>query len=93
MPIINEGILSKRFCFLTPTTFFPIYIAMPSIDGAISSELAAKESAIQAQAAFAVAAKQLDATAQQGEAAAELLEAAAQLSKAIGKGQVFDAQA
>ena len=66
---------------------------MPSIDGAISSVLAAKESAILTQAAFAVAAKQLEATAQQGEAAVELIEAAAQLSKAIGTGQVFDAQA
>jgi hypothetical protein len=64
---------------------------MDSIDSAISSVLAAKENAIKTQVAFAVAAKQLQATKQQGEAASQLVDAAVQLSKAIGKGLGFDA--
>jgi hypothetical protein len=64
---------------------------MCSTDCAISSVIAAKENAIKTQVAFAVAAKQLQATRQQGDAAAQLVEAAAQLSKAIGKGLAFDA--
>ena len=64
---------------------------MQSIDGAISSVLAAKESALKTQIGFAIASKQLKAQEQQGEAMTELLEAAAQLGKAIGRGTSFDA--
>ena len=66
---------------------------MISVDGAIASVLAAKESAVDAQVQFAVAAKSLDAQRQQGDAAVQLLEAAVQLSKAVGKGSLFDRQA
>ena len=64
-----------------------------SVDGALASVLAAKQNAVQVQAAFAVAAKGLSAMREQGAAATELLEAAAQLNKTIGKGDLFDAQA
>jgi len=63
---------------------------MTSIDGAISSLLAAKDSALRTEISFAIAGKQLDAQQQQGEAVTELLEAAAQLGKAIGRGGGFD---
>ena len=63
---------------------------MSSIDGAVSSVLAAKDSALKTQIGFALAAKQLDAQQQQGDAVNQLLEAAAQLSKSIGTGSGFD---
>jgi hypothetical protein len=64
---------------------------MDSVDPTISSLLAAKENAIQSQAAFAVAAKSLSAQKQQGDAMVQLIEAAAQMSKAVGRGESFDA--
>jgi len=66
---------------------------MSSIDSAVSSVSAAQQSAAQSQAAFAVAAKQLDATQQQGEAVVQLIDSAAQISKAVGKGHGFDSHA
>lgn len=66
---------------------------MTSIDPAISGLLAAKDSAVKTQIGFAVAAKQLDASRQEGEAVNQLLQAAARMSKAIGKGDGFDANA
>lgn len=64
---------------------------MGSIDPAISNLLAAKQNAIQSQAAFAVAAKSFSAQKQQGDAMVQLIEAAAQISKAVGRGESFDA--
>lgn len=64
---------------------------MMTIDSAISSVQAAKASATQQQIGIALLAKSQAATKQQGQAAVELLEASAQLSKALGKGQHFDA--
>lgn len=64
---------------------------MCSTDSAISSVIAARQSAVNSQIAYAVAAKKLQATKQQGDAAAQLLEAAVQLGKAVGKGRNFDA--
>lgn len=66
---------------------------MTTVDGGINGLSAAKENAVKTQVAFAVAAKQLDATRQQGDAANQLLEAAAQLGKEAGKGLRFDTQA
>ena len=66
---------------------------MDSIDPAIPSLLAAKQIAIQTQAAFAVAAKSLAAQKQQGDAMVQLIEAVAQLGKALGRGQLLDAVA
>ena len=66
---------------------------MDSIDPAISNLLAARQNAMQTQAAFAVAAKSLAAQKQQGEAMAQLIDAAAQLGKALGRGGAFDAVA
>lgn len=66
---------------------------MSSIDSALGSVAAAKQAAIHAQIGVAVAAKSLDASRLQGDAAVQLLEAAANLSKALGRGQNFDAQA
>jgi hypothetical protein len=63
---------------------------MSSIDGAISSVLAAKESALKTQIGFAIAGKQLAAQQQQGDAMNQLLEACAKLSKSIGTGAGFD---
>jgi hypothetical protein len=63
---------------------------MSSIDGAIGSVLAAKDSALQTQIGFAIAGKQLDAQQQQGDAVNQLLESAAKLSKSIGTGSSFD---
>ena len=63
---------------------------MSSIDGAISSVLAAKDSALKTQIGYAIAGKQLAAQRQQGDAVNQLLEAAAQLSKSISTGGGFD---
>lgn len=63
---------------------------MCSVDCAISSVLAAKESALKTQIGFAIAGKQLDAQQQHGDAVNQLLEAAAKLSKSIGTGAGFD---
>jgi hypothetical protein len=63
---------------------------MPSVDGAISSVLAAKDSALKTQIGYAIAGKQLDAQRQQGDAVNQLLEAAAKLSKSITTGGGFD---
>ncbi len=62
-----------------------------AIDPAISSVLAAKDSALRSQVSAAVAGKQLDALEQQGEAVNQLLSQAAQLSKSLTSGQSFDA--
>ncbi len=64
---------------------------MHSIDTAISNLLAAQQTAVQTQAAFAVASKSLSAQKQQGEAMVQLIEAVAQMGKALGRGQSFDA--
>ncbi|MCA9270949.1 MAG: hypothetical protein KDA41_20855 [Planctomycetales bacterium] len=64
---------------------------MNSIDSAISSVIAAKESAIQTQVQFALAAKSLSAQKQQGEAMVQLVEAVAQMGKSLGRGLLFDA--
>jgi hypothetical protein len=64
---------------------------MDSIDGAISTALAAKSAATQQQIAIALLAKSQQATKQQGDVVVALLQAAAQLSKAPGKGENFDA--
>jgi hypothetical protein len=61
------------------------------LDPAVSSVLAAKESALRARIDTAVLAKQLDATEAQGAALHELLEQAAQLSKSLDSGAAFDA--
>lgn len=50
-----------------------------------------QQAAYQSQIQIALQAKQLDTVRAQGDAAVRLLEAAAQLSKAVGKGQNFDA--
>ena len=63
---------------------------MSSIDGAISSVLAAKDAALKTQIGYAIAGKQLDAQQQQGDAVNQLLAAAAKLSKSIGTGGGFD---
>ena len=63
---------------------------MSSIDGAISSVLAAKDSALKTQIGYAIAGKQLDAQQQQGDAVNQLLETAAKLAKSIGTGGGFD---
>lgn len=66
---------------------------MQAIDSAISSVIAAKESAVKTQVAFALAAKSLSAEKKQGEAMVQLIEAAGQLGKALGRGTTFDALA
>ena len=63
---------------------------MNAIDPAIASVLAARESAVQTQIAYAVAGKQLDAIQQQGAAVVELLQAAAGMSKSLDSGRHFD---
>ena len=62
-----------------------------TIDSAINAVQAAKASATQQQIGIALLAKSQQATKQQGDAVVQLLEATAQLSKALGKGQLFDA--
>ncbi|MCA9231185.1 MAG: hypothetical protein KDA57_11060 [Planctomycetales bacterium] len=64
---------------------------MTNVDNAVSSVLAAKEAATRQQIGFALLAKSQAAAKQQGQAAIQLLEATAQLSRALGKGQNFDA--
>jgi len=64
---------------------------MSSIDSALSQLLASKESAVQSQIGFALAAKSLQASKDQGQAAVALLDAAAQIGKAVGRGENFDA--
>jgi hypothetical protein len=61
------------------------------LDPAISSVLAAQESAMRTQINYAVAGKQQDAAKQQGDAMNALLAQAAQLSKSLTSGQSFDA--
>lgn len=63
---------------------------MSSIDPAVMSVIAAKNSALKSEIGFAIAAKQLNAARHQGEAVNQLLKDAAQLSRAIGKGAGFD---
>ncbi len=63
---------------------------MSSIDGAIASVLAAKDTALKFEVATTVAAKSLDAQRQQGDAINQLISQAAQLSKEVGKGGNFD---
>ena len=66
---------------------------MNSVDSAISSVVAAKQSALSSQISTAVAAKQLQATKQQGDSAVQLIENAAAIGKEAGKGAVFDGSA
>lgn len=66
---------------------------MSGIDPAVASVLQAQEAALKSQVQYAVAGKQLDATEQQGDAANALLEQSLQLSKAIGRGESFEATA
>ncbi len=61
------------------------------MDSAISSVLAAKDTAVKSEIAVAVAAKALDAQKMAGDAAVSLLKDAAQISKAVGKGEQLDA--
>lgn len=61
------------------------------VDQASCSVQAAQQSALQLQIGVAVARKSLDATQLQGDAVNQLLADAAALSKAIGKGENFDA--
>lgn len=64
---------------------------MSSVDGAAASVLAAKDSAVMSQIAYALQAKSLDVAKQQGQAAVELVEQAAQLGKSHDTGRGFDA--
>lgn len=64
---------------------------MTSVGDAINSVIQAKSDAVRQQIGISVTAKSLDVSKQQGEAVNQLLDAAASLSKAIGKGQNFDA--
>ena len=66
---------------------------MSAIDPAISSVIAAKQSAVQSQIAIALAEKSLSATKQQGDAIVQLIRDAGHLGKAIGRGEQFDAVA
>lgn len=66
---------------------------MSSIDPAIASVIAAKQSAVQSQIAVALAEKSLSATKQQGDAIVQLIKDAGNLGKASGRGQQFDASA
>ena len=66
--------------------------SLPTVDGAIASVIAAKQSAVRNQVDYAVAAKGLDAIEQQGAAAVALIDSAAKLSKGIGVGGKFDSQ-
>lgn len=61
------------------------------IDPATDSLMQAQQGALHSQISVALQKKQLDALKQQGAALVELLEAAAALSKAVGKGDQFDA--
>lgn len=64
---------------------------MTSIDGAISSVIAAKDAALKSQIQYTVAGKQLDAMQAEGDAVNALLADAAKLSKSLGSGSNFDA--
>lgn len=66
--------------------------SLPSVDGAIASVIAAKQSAVQNQVDYAIAVKTLSAAEQQGQAAVALIDAAARIGKAIGLGGQFDSQ-
>ena len=66
---------------------------MSSLDPAISSLLAAKESAVNSQIQFALAGKALDSARQQGAAVTQLIEDAAQISPSINTGHSFDGHA
>ncbi|MCA9246365.1 MAG: hypothetical protein KDA42_04590 [Planctomycetales bacterium] len=66
---------------------------MSNLDPAISSTLAAQESALQTQIQFALAGKALEAARQSGQTAVQLLESAAQISPSINTGSGFDGQA
>ena len=66
---------------------------MSSIDPAIASVIAAKQSALQSQIAVALAEKSLSATQQQGDAIVQLINDAGNLGKALGRGTQFDATA
>ena len=67
--------------------------SLSSIDPAIGSVIAAKESALQSQIAVALAEKALSSRQQQGDAIVQLIDNAANIGKAIGRGESFDAHA
>jgi hypothetical protein len=66
---------------------------MSSIDPAIASVIAAKQSAVQSQIAVALADKSLDAAKQQADALVQLMSSAGATGKAVGRGGQFDATA
>jgi hypothetical protein len=66
---------------------------MSAIDPAVASVIAVKQSAVQSQIAFALAAKSQNAAKQQGDAIVQLLNDAADFGKALGRGEQFDARA
>ena len=63
---------------------------LSSVDPAIASVIAAKDSAVRTQVVFAIAEKSLSAQKQQGEAMVQLLESIAQMGKAIDRGTRLD---
>ena len=63
---------------------------MSGLDPAISSVLAAKQSALQTQISFAIAGKQQQAVRQQGDAIVQLLQNIAAGGKVPNRGQSFD---
>ena len=64
-----------------------------SIDSAINSVVAAKQTSLASQIATAVASKNIQVSKQQGAAAVELIEDVAQLVKETGKGHGIDSHA
>ena len=58
----------------------------------VQSFMSAQQSAVSQQVQTAVVKKSLDASKAQGEAVVALLQDAVQLSKAVGKGESFDAE-
>ena len=64
-----------------------------SIDPAVASVIAAKQSAVQSQIAVSLAEKSLSATKKQGDAIVQLIKDAGNFGKALGRGDLFDAHA
>ncbi|MBX7166261.1 MAG: hypothetical protein K1X74_07915 [Pirellulales bacterium] len=63
---------------------------MSGLDPAISSVLAAKQSALQTQISFAIAGKQQEAVRQQGDALVQLLQSIATQGKSPDRGKLCD---
>ena len=62
-----------------------------TIDSAVSSVIAAKQTALYSKIATSIASKNLQAAKQQGEAVVELIDAAAEINTDSKKGHGFDA--